>query len=34
VPPERPTTDEDGDCLPTVQEEISHILGLNGGAGI
>jgi serine O-acetyltransferase len=26
--------DEDGDCLPTVQEEIAAILGLNGGAGI
>ncbi len=24
----------DDDCLPTVQEEISTILGLNGGAGI
>jgi len=26
--------DEDEDCLPTVQEEISTILGLNRGAGI
>jgi serine O-acetyltransferase len=34
TPPERPTTDADGDCLPTAQEEIAHILGLNGGAGI
>ncbi len=34
VPPERPAKDEDGDCIPTIQEEIAHILGLNGGAGI
>ena len=34
TPPPRPTTTPDGDCLPTVQEEIAHILGLNGGAGI
>ncbi len=25
---------KDGDCLPTVQEEIAGILGLNGGSGI
>ena len=25
---------EDGDCLPTAQEEIAGILGLNGGSGI
>ena len=27
-------TREDGDCLPTAQEEIAGILGLNGGSGI
>ena len=27
-------TGPDEDCLPTAQEEISAILGLNGGAGI
>ena len=26
--------DPDEDCLPSAQEEISSILGLNGGAGI
>ena len=26
--------DEDGDCLPTAQQEIAGILGLNGGSGI
>lgn len=25
---------DEGDCLPTVQEEIAGILGLNGGSGI
>jgi hypothetical protein len=30
--PRIPTSDED--CLPTAQEEISSILGLNPGAGI
>jgi serine O-acetyltransferase len=25
---------DDGDCLPTAQEEIAGILGLNGGSGI
>jgi serine O-acetyltransferase len=30
----RVRTQEDGDCLPTVQEEIAGILGLNGGGGI
>jgi serine O-acetyltransferase len=29
-----PRLDDDEDCLPTVQEEISTILGLNPGAGI
>jgi serine O-acetyltransferase len=32
TPEARPEGDED--CLPTVQQEISAILGLNGGAGI
>ncbi len=27
-------TRDDGDCLPTAQEEIAGILGLNGGSGI
>ena len=27
-------TREDGDCLPTAQQEIAGILGLNGGSGI
>lgn len=31
--PQRRTRD-DGDCLPTAQEEIAGILGLNGGSGI
>jgi len=31
--PQRRTRD-DGDCLPTAQEEIAGILGLNGGGGI
>lgn len=26
--------DKNGDCLPTAQEEIAGILGLNGGSGI
>ncbi len=26
--------EKDGDCLPTVQEEIASVLGLNGGGGI
>jgi len=31
---ELPPRTEDEDCLPTVQEEITSILGLNPGAGI
>ena len=27
-------TSEDGDCMPTAQQEIAGILGLNGGSGI
>ena len=30
----RVRTQEDGDCLPTAQEEIAGILGLSGGSGI
>jgi serine O-acetyltransferase len=30
----RDRTTADGDCLPTAQEEIAGILGLNGGSGI
>jgi serine O-acetyltransferase len=30
----RVRTGEDGDCLPTVQQEIASILGINGGSGI
>jgi serine O-acetyltransferase len=29
-----PRADEDEDCLPTVQEEIASILGMNPGSGI
>ena len=29
-----PKADEDEDCLPSVQEEIASILGLNPGRGI
>lgn len=30
----RVRTRDDGDCLPTAQDEIAGILGLNGGSGI
>ena len=32
IPPER--DEREGDCLPSVQDRITSILGLNGGSGI